>query len=73
MVRARVAIPSGATPREMAQRMEQMREANDPRVGPIREWLLRLEVLRYAPPTAERKTIDLKRLRREFKRLTWPT
>jgi len=71
--RAGLPLPPGATPREMAGRLAETRGSQDPRVREIRDWLLRLEVLRYAPEKAERETSDLTRLRRELKRLTWPT
>jgi hypothetical protein len=56
----------------MAARLAQIHGAQERRVQEIRAWLLRLEVLRYAPGEAARGISDLHRLRRELKRLTWP-
>jgi transglutaminase-like putative cysteine protease len=71
--RAGMALPPGATPREMAARLAETHGSQNPHVQKIRAWLLQLEVLRYAPGQAERGISDLHRLRRELKRLTWPT
>jgi protein-glutamine gamma-glutamyltransferase len=65
-------LPAGATPRAMAARLAQSHGSQDPRVNEICGWLLRLEILRYAPQHAGKDNSDLKHLRRELKRLTWP-
>ncbi|PHM19316.1 MAG: transglutaminase [Curvibacter sp. PD_MW3] len=60
------------TPRALAQAMARQHGATDPRVQAWRDWLLRLEALRYAPGTAEGAKRGLTALRREFKQLHWP-
>jgi transglutaminase-like putative cysteine protease len=65
-------LPPGATPREMAANLAQRSGAQDPRVREICDWLLRLEVLRYAPQGAGPEHSDLTHLRRDLKRLSWP-
>ncbi len=60
------------TPRALAQAMARQHGATDPRVQAWRDWLLRLEALRYAPGTAEGAKRGLVALRREFKQLHWP-
>ena len=73
LLQSGLTLPPGTTPREMAARLTQIHGSQAPRVQEIRDWLLRLEVLRYAPSTAGRAISDLHRLRRELNRLTWPT
>ena len=70
--RAGMPLPSSATPREMAANLAHHRDAQDPRVQENCTWLLRLEVLRYAPQQAGAGNSEFKRLRRELKRLAWP-
>jgi hypothetical protein len=57
----------------MATQLTRIHGSRNPRVKAIRDWLLQLEVLRYAPGKAGRDNSELTRLRRELKRLTWPT
>ena len=42
-----------------------------PQTGPITDWLLRLEALRYAPRSDDAR-VTLQHLQQEFKRLPWP-
>jgi hypothetical protein len=65
-------LPSSATPREMAVNLAHHRDSQDPRIQEICTWLLRLEVLRYAPQQAGAGNSEFRRLRRELKRLAWP-
>ncbi|RQO53609.1 DUF3488 domain-containing protein [Variovorax sp. KBW07] len=72
LAKAGLRLPETTPPRQMAQ-------AADARFGPtaqaVREWLLRLEAQRYAkatPGTSEASD-SLAALRREFRRLHWPT
>ena len=60
------------TPRALAQALAHQHGATAPRVQAWRNWLLRLEALRYAPGTAESAKRGLTALRREFKLLHWP-
>jgi hypothetical protein len=60
------------TPRALAQALAHRHGATAPRVQAWRDWLLRLEALRYAPGTAESAKRGLTALRREFKQLHWP-
>ena len=60
------------TPRALAQALAHQHGATAPRVQAWRDWLLRLEALRYAPGTAESAKRGLTALRREFKQLHWP-
>jgi protein-glutamine gamma-glutamyltransferase len=62
-----IAYSPGTPPRTLAQRLVQ--DGQDPHRLAIRDWLLRLEALRYAPHSHQPK---LNQLRREFKHLHWP-
>lgn len=70
--RAGIDSSPGTTPREMALRLTQ-RQPVDNSVLALRDWLLRLEALRYAPPQPGRQGQGLATLRRELKKLNWPT
>jgi transglutaminase-like putative cysteine protease len=61
------------TPREMAQRLAQIRDPQDNRIQAIQAWLRRFEQLRYAPRPRGREAADLADLRRELKNLNWPS
>jgi transglutaminase-like putative cysteine protease len=58
-------------PRRMSQLLQQRIGVADPRLPPIRDWLLQMEQLRYAPADTA-ATIQLMRLRRELPQLPWP-
>ena len=58
-------------PRRMAQLLQQRLGAADPRLAPLRDWLLRLERLRYAP-AGSAASVQLPGLRRELSQLPWP-
>ncbi len=64
------ALPAGLTPRALAQVLAARHDAHAPQVQAVRDWLLRLEALRYAPGGAT--SAGLRALRREFKQLHWP-
>ncbi len=66
----RGALPAGVTPRALAQALQARPDAQAPQVQAVREWLLRLEALRYAP--AGSVPTGLRALRREFQQLHWP-
>ena len=61
------------TPRDMARRLAQSRDPQDNRVLAIQAWLQRYEQLRYAARSGRSTAADLAELRRELKRLNWPT
>lgn len=63
--RAGIAVPVGASPRQMAACLSERFGSG---AEPARQWLLRLEAQRYARAPAE----ALSSLRREFRRLAWP-
>ncbi|RYX89605.1 MAG: DUF3488 domain-containing protein [Comamonadaceae bacterium] len=66
--KAGVDVPSTLPPRGMAEVINQ--RFGMPEGAPLRDWLLRLEAMRYAP--AGRAAQDLRALQREFGQLTWP-
>ena len=68
---AGIAIAPNSPPRQMAQLLQQTLGRSDPRVAAIRDWLLRLETLRYAPSDMA-ATVKLLALRRELRQLPWP-
>jgi transglutaminase-like putative cysteine protease len=59
---------------QMGKQMPQPHDAPKARSEPIREWLLRLEALRYAPmaTSGHNTRHSLARLQREFRQLPWP-
>jgi transglutaminase-like putative cysteine protease len=63
-------LPTGerTTPRELA-RLLRAHCAHDPAAAPLADWLLRLEAQRYAPHS----TTTLAELRRDYRRLRWPS
>ncbi len=63
-------LPLGVTPRALAQQLQARPDAHTPQVQAVRDWLLRLEALRYAP--AGSVSMGLRALRREFQQLHWP-
>ena len=66
--KAGVEVPPTTPPRRMAEVIVQ--QFGPAGGGALRDWLLRLEALRYAP--AGRATQDLVTLQREFNQLSWP-
>ncbi|MFN4003984.1 MAG: transglutaminaseTgpA domain-containing protein [Hylemonella sp.] len=67
------ALPAAATPRELAARLARLRDPADNRVQALQAWLQRLEQARYARRTPAQAAAELRALRREFRRLDWPT
>jgi len=70
---AGVAIAPNTPPRGMAQQLRQQLGEADPRARAIGDWLLRLEALRYAPPSGQGLARQLVALRREAGKLPWPS
>ena len=70
---AGLAIAPNSPPRRVAQQLRQQLGASDPRVRVIADWLLRLENLRYAPPSGLASALRLVALQREARGLPWPT
>jgi transglutaminase-like putative cysteine protease len=75
----RQGIPCGpqTTPRQLAQWLQQL-GGDQTATVPLRQWLLALEALRYAPPNARAtsttpRPANLRELQRSFKALAWPT
>ncbi|MDO8249367.1 MAG: DUF3488 and transglutaminase-like domain-containing protein [Rhodoferax sp.] len=68
---AGVKLAPHSPPRTMAQQLMQAFDPENPSVLAIRDWLLRLEAQRYAPPHAQRTRLAT--LQRELKQLIWPT
>jgi len=64
--------PSQTPPRGLAGLARRHWGPDAPPTGPISDWLLRLEALRYAPRSAASQR-TLHQLQQEFKRLPWPT
>ncbi|WP_296447524.1 DUF3488 and transglutaminase-like domain-containing protein [Rhodoferax sp. UBA5149] len=69
--KAGVNVAPNSPPRAMAEQLAQQFGPKNPAALAIRDWLLRLEVQRYAPPGAQRT--GLATLQRELKQLVWPT
>lgn len=69
--KAGVQLAPNSPPRRMAEQLSAQLGPEHPAARRIGDWLLRLEALRYAPPTAQRSRLAT--LQREFKRLHWPT
>jgi protein-glutamine gamma-glutamyltransferase len=70
--RGGLSLPQGATPREMACALEQVaRELSSPANSLLHQWLLRLEVMRYAKDSPGAAHSDLSRMRRELQRINW--
>ena len=66
-----IQLAPNSPPRRMAEQLTQQLGADHPAQQALRDWLLRLEAQRYAPPNAQR--VRLATLRREFQQLNWPT
>jgi hypothetical protein len=69
--KAGVKLSPHSPPRRMAEQLLAQRGEGNPSTLAMRDWLLRLEAQRYAPPGAQRS--GLVTLDRELKQLTWPT
>jgi len=68
--KAGVSIAPRSPPRRMAEQLAQQLGPENPSALALRDWLLRLEAQRYAPPGAQRT--HLATLQREFNQLVWP-
>jgi protein-glutamine gamma-glutamyltransferase len=71
LVRAGLPAPAGATPRELAHLLQAAPPSLALKAQTLRDCLLRLEVLRYAPVSNAAGKLELSRLRREFQRMSW--
>jgi transglutaminase-like putative cysteine protease len=69
--KAGVTLAPHSPPRTMAEQLMKVFDATNPMTLAIRDWLLRLEAQRYAPPHAQRTRLAT--LERELKQLIWPT
>ena len=65
--KAGVTLAPNSTPRAVATQLAAQRDANDPRVAALLDWLLRLEAQRYAAPPP--RGGSLATLQAEFKQL----
>ena len=65
--KAGVTLAPNSTPRAVATQLAAQRDANDPRVAALLDWLLRLEAQRYAAPP--QRGGSLATLQAEFKQL----
>jgi hypothetical protein len=68
---AGMGIGPDCPPRRMSQLLQQRIGLADARLAPIRDWLLGMEQLRYAPGDTA-ASLQLMRLRRELPDLPWP-
>jgi transglutaminase-like putative cysteine protease len=69
--RAGLPVRAGATPRELASLLQAAPPPLSTQAETLRDCLLRLEVLRYAPVSDGAGKHELSRLRREFQRMNW--
>lgn len=69
--KAGVKLAANSPPRRMAEQLVQQFGPDNPQALALRDWLLRLEAQRYAPPGAQRTRLVT--LERELKQLVWPT
>jgi protein-glutamine gamma-glutamyltransferase len=67
MQQAGVALVPNSTPRAMATQLAAQRDAGEPAVAAVRDWLLRLEAQRYAPP--QQRGASLATLQSELQQL----
>lgn len=67
--RAGMPLSPGATPREITRMLEQPPAKLARQSTQLRDWLLQLEILRYAPVSQGAGKTELTRLRREFQRI----
>ncbi len=68
--KAGVTLAPHSPPRAVAEQVARQIDAANPLLAPLRDWLLRLEAQRYAPPGSQRS--GLATLQRELKQLIWP-
>lgn len=67
-------VAPNSPPRRVAQQLSQQLGTDHPSVIALRDWLLQLEALRYAPSApGQNGTAGLATLKRTFKQLPWPT
>ena len=66
-----VILAANSPPRRMAEQLMQQFGPDNLQALALRDWLLRLESQRYAPPGAPRTRLVT--LQRELKQLVWPT
>ena len=69
--KAGVRITPRSPPRRMAEQLAKQLDPENPSTLAMRDWLLRLEAQRYAPPDAQRTRVAT--LQRELNQLVWPT
>jgi transglutaminase-like putative cysteine protease len=69
--KAGLEITPNSPPRAMAEQLLKQRDPANASVLALRDWLLRLEVQRYAPPDTQHTRLAT--LQRELKQLVWPT
>jgi transglutaminase-like putative cysteine protease len=69
--KAGIDVTRNSPPRRMAEQLTRQLGADDPGTQAVRDWLLRLEAQRYAPPGTRRAHLGT--LQRELKQLPWPT
>lgn len=69
--KAGVTLTPHSPPRAVAEQVARQLGSEHPALAPLRDWLLRLEAQRYAPPGRPRS--GLATLQRELKQLIWPT
>ena len=70
--RAGIVIAPNSPPRRIAQQLRSPPADTRAEFGAIADWLLRLEVLRYANPTSSTGRTSLAALQREWRQLQWP-
>lgn len=72
--RSGIDVAPNSPPRRVAEQLIQQLGPDHPGAPMLKDWLLRLEAIRYAPPVAgARPSNGLATLRRTFKQLPWPT
>jgi transglutaminase-like putative cysteine protease len=69
--KAGIELAPNTPPRAMAEQMMRQLGIDNPLLPAIRDWLLRLEMQRYAPMGTQHQRLAT--LRREFRQLSWPT
>lgn len=69
--KAGINLAPNSPPRSMAQQLTNESDPDDTAVNAMRDWLIRMEALRYAPPGSQRSSLVT--LKRELKQLSWPT
>lgn len=69
--KAGIDLAPNSPPRHIAQQLANQSNLDDAAVCAMRDWLIRLEALRYAPPGSQRSSLVT--LKRELNQLPWPT